>query len=92
MPIIHVRISYNSVTLKDWEGLPVEKETKMKDFSNDISFSYSGNENTPLKRHRSSTSTISSITSTSSISKQSTLTSFYRRPMSFKYTPIFMIK
>ena len=32
MPIIHVRISYNSVTLKDWEGLPVEKETKMKDF------------------------------------------------------------
>ncbi|PKY57093.1 hypothetical protein RhiirA4_477924 [Rhizophagus irregularis] len=39
MPIIHVRISYNSVTLKDWEGLPVEKETKMKDFSNDISFS-----------------------------------------------------
>ncbi|PKK76494.1 hypothetical protein RhiirC2_772464 [Rhizophagus irregularis] len=27
----------------------------------------SGNENTPLKRHRSSTSTISSITSTSSI-------------------------
>uniref|UniRef100_U9URW2 Uncharacterized protein n=1 Tax=Rhizophagus irregularis (strain DAOM 181602 / DAOM 197198 / MUCL 43194) TaxID=747089 RepID=U9URW2_RHIID len=32
MPIIHVRISYNSVTLKDWEGLPVEKETEIKDF------------------------------------------------------------
>ncbi|CAB5392760.1 unnamed protein product [Rhizophagus irregularis] len=39
MPIIHVRISYNSVTLKDWEGLPVEKETKIKDFFNDISIS-----------------------------------------------------
>ncbi|CAB4390524.1 unnamed protein product [Rhizophagus irregularis] len=40
MPIIHVRISYNSVTLKDWEGLPVEKETKLKDFFNDIPISY----------------------------------------------------
>ncbi|UZO11269.1 uncharacterized protein OCT59_002840 [Rhizophagus irregularis] len=40
MPIIHVRISYNSVTLKDWEGLPVEKEKKLKDFFNDISISY----------------------------------------------------
>ncbi|CAB5374111.1 unnamed protein product [Rhizophagus irregularis] len=39
MPIIHVQISYNSVTLKDWEGLPVEKETKIKDFFNDISIS-----------------------------------------------------
>lgn len=30
MPIIHVKISYNSETLKDWEGLSIEKETKNK--------------------------------------------------------------
>lgn len=40
MPIIHVRISHNSKVLKDWEGLPVEKETKIKDFFEDISVSY----------------------------------------------------
>jgi len=39
MPIIHVRISHNSKVLKDWEGLPVEKETKIKDFFEDISVS-----------------------------------------------------
>src|ERR1044072_7292958 len=37
MSIIHVKISYNSEILKDWEGLPVEKETKIKDFFGDIS-------------------------------------------------------
>jgi hypothetical protein len=40
MPIIHVRVSYKSVILKDWEGLPVEKETKIKDFFGDISILY----------------------------------------------------
>jgi len=40
MPIIHVRISYNFNVLKDWEGLPVEKETKIKDFFEEISVSY----------------------------------------------------
>ena len=40
MPIIHVKINYNSEVLKDWEGLPVEKETKIKDFFGDISFLY----------------------------------------------------
>ena len=40
MPIIHVRISHNSKVLKDWEGLPVEKETKIKDFFEDLSVSY----------------------------------------------------
>jgi len=40
MPIIHVRVSYNSEILKDWEGLPVEKETKIKDFFEDISILY----------------------------------------------------
>ena len=40
MPIIHVRISHNSKVLKDWEGLPVEKETKLKDFFGEISVLY----------------------------------------------------
>ena len=40
MPIIHVKISYDSKILKDWEGLPVEKETKIKDFFGDISIQY----------------------------------------------------
>ncbi|CAB4383374.1 unnamed protein product [Rhizophagus irregularis] len=40
MPIIHVRVSYKSVILKDWEGLPVEKETKIKDFFGNISILY----------------------------------------------------
>ena len=40
MPIIHVKISYNSETLKDLEGLPVEKETKIKEFFGDTSISY----------------------------------------------------
>ena len=35
MPIIHVKISHNSEILKDWEGLPVEKEMKIKDFFRD---------------------------------------------------------
>ena len=40
MPIIHVKISYNSEILKDWEGLPIEKETKIKDFFGNISILY----------------------------------------------------
>ena len=32
MPIIHARISHSSKVLKDWEGLPVEKETKINFF------------------------------------------------------------
>jgi hypothetical protein len=41
MLIIHVRIiSQNSKVLKDWKGLPVEKETKIKDFFEDILVSY----------------------------------------------------
>ncbi|CAI2189083.1 18058_t:CDS:2, partial [Funneliformis geosporum] len=32
MPIIHDRIIHSSKVLKDWEGLPIEKETKIKDF------------------------------------------------------------
>jgi len=40
MPIIHVRISHNSKILKDWEGLPVGNETKIKDFFENILVSY----------------------------------------------------
>ena len=39
-PIIHVWISYNSEILKDWEGLPVEKETKIKDYFENKSVLY----------------------------------------------------
>lgn len=35
-----MRVSYKSVILKDWEGLPVEKEIKIKDFFGDISILY----------------------------------------------------
>ena len=40
MPIIHVKISYKSEILKDWEGLPADKETKIKNFFGDISILY----------------------------------------------------
>jgi hypothetical protein len=40
MSIIHIRTSHNFKVLKDWEGLPVEKETKIKDFFEDLSVSY----------------------------------------------------
>ena len=40
MPIIHVKIICNSEVLKDWEDLPVEKETKIKEFFEDIAILY----------------------------------------------------
>lgn len=44
MPIVHVKISYKSEILKDWEGLPVDKETKINDFFGDISILYLSSE------------------------------------------------
>jgi hypothetical protein len=35
-----IRISYKFEILKDWEDLPVENETKIKDFFGDISILY----------------------------------------------------
>ena len=40
MPIIHIKISYNSEILKDWKGLFIEKEMKIKDFFGNISILY----------------------------------------------------
>ena len=40
MPIIHIQVNYNSEILKDWKGLPVKKEIKIKDFFEDISILY----------------------------------------------------
>ncbi|GBB95624.1 hypothetical protein RclHR1_02580007 [Rhizophagus clarus] len=44
MPIIHVKISYKSEILKDWEVLPVGRETKIKVFFGDISILYLSSE------------------------------------------------
>ena len=35
-----VRVSHSSKVLKDWEGLPVEKETKIKDYFENKSVLY----------------------------------------------------
>ena len=44
MPIIHVKISYKSEILKDWEDLPIGRETKIKVFFRDISILYLSSE------------------------------------------------